>query len=103
MKKLIITSAIVLGMTSFGTAMAGGDIAAGKTKATTVCAACHGANGISVNPQWPNLRGQKEQYIIKQLKDFKAGNRKNPLMTPQAMQLSDQDIANVAAYFSSLK
>ncbi len=103
MKKLIITSAIVLGMTSFGTAMAGGDAAAGKTKATTVCAACHGANGISTNDMWPNLRGQKAQYIVKQLKAFKAGTRKDPLMSPQAAQLSDQDIENVAAYYSSLK
>ena len=102
MKKLIVTAAVIVGMTSFGSAMAAGDIAAGKAKAA-VCAACHGANGISNNPLWPNLRGQKDQYIIKQLKAFKAGTRKDPLMTPQAAQLSDQDIENVAAYFSSLK
>ncbi|RTZ80615.1 MAG: cytochrome c [Gammaproteobacteria bacterium] len=102
MKKLIVTAAIIVGMTSFGSAMAAGDVAAGKTKAA-VCAACHGANGISANPLWPNLRGQKDQYIIKQLKAFKDGTRKDPLMTPQAAQLSDQDIENLAAYFSSLK
>ena len=103
MKKLIITSAIVLGVASFGTAMAGGDVAAGKAKATAVCAACHGANGISNNDLWPNLRGQKAQYMIKQLKAFKAGTRKDPMMSPQAAMLSDQDIENVAAYYSSLK
>ena len=102
MKKLIVTAAIIVGMTSFGSAMAAGDVAAGKTKAA-VCAACHGANGISANPLWPNLRGQKDQYIIKQLKAFKAGTRKDPLMSPQAAQLSDQDIENLAAYWSSLK
>jgi len=103
MKKLITTAAVIAGISAFGTAMAAGDIAAGKTKATTVCAACHGPNGISPQPLWPNLRGQKEQYIIKQLKAFKDGTRKDPLMSPQAAQLSDQDIENVAAYFSSLK
>lgn len=102
MKKLIVSAAIIVGMTSFGSAMAAGDIAAGKVKAA-VCAACHGANGISANPLWPNLRGQKDQYIIKQLKAFKDGTRKDPLMSPQAAQLSDQDIENLAAYWSSLK
>lgn len=102
MKKLIVTAAVLVGMTSFGSAMAAGDIAAGKAKAA-VCAACHGANGISANPLWPNLAGQKDQYIIKQIKAFKDGTRKDPLMTPQAAQLSDQDIENLAAYFSSLK
>ncbi len=101
MKKLIVTAAILAGMTAFGTASAAGDIAAGKAKAAA-CVACHGPEGISNNPEWPNLRGQKEKYIIKQLKAFKAGTRSNPLMTPQAKMLSDQDIENVAAYWSSL-
>ncbi len=101
MKKLIVVAAMAAGLASFGTAMAAGDIAAGKAKAA-VCVACHGPEGISNNPEWPNLRGQKEKYLIKQLKAFKAGTRKNPLMSPQAAQLSDQDIENVAAYWSSL-
>ncbi|WP_456373665.1 c-type cytochrome [Thiolapillus sp.] len=103
MKKIIVIAALVAGMGSLGSAMAAGDAAAGKAKATAVCAACHGANGISVNAMWPNLAGQKADYIIKQLKAFKAGTRKDPLMSPQAAQLSDQDVENVAAYFSSLK
>ncbi|BAO45740.1 c-type cytochrome [Thiolapillus brandeum] len=102
MKKIIVIAALVAGMGSMGSAMAAGDAAAGKVKAA-VCAACHGANGISVNAMWPNLAGQKADYIIKQLKAFKAGTRKDPLMSPQAAQLSDQDIENVAAHFSSLK
>ncbi|WP_293645774.1 c-type cytochrome [Thiolapillus sp.] len=102
MKKIIVIAALVAGLGSFGSAMAAGDAAAGKVKAA-VCAACHGANGISVNAMWPNLAGQKADYIIKQLKAFKAGTRKDPLMSPQAAQLSDQDIENVAAHFSSLK
>lgn len=102
MKNQIVIAAVLIGMASFGSAVAGGDVAAGKAKAA-VCAACHGANGISNNPLWPNLAGQKEQYLIKQIKAFKSGERKDPLMTPQAAQLSDQDIENLAAYFSSLK
>jgi cytochrome c553 len=78
------------------------DAAAGKAKAV-VCAACHGAQGISANPIWPNLKGQKAAYIVKQLKAFKAGTRKDPLMGPQAAQLSEADMANVAAHFSGLK
>ena len=102
MKKIIVIAALVAGMGSMGSAMAAGDAAAGKVKAA-VCAACHGANGISANALWPNLAGQKADYIVKQLKAFKAGVRKDPLMSPQAAQLSDQDMENLAAYFSGLK
>ncbi|WP_457674038.1 c-type cytochrome [Thiolapillus sp.] len=102
MKKIIVIAALVAGMGSMGSAMAAGDAAAGKVKAA-VCAACHGANGISANALWPNLAGQKADYIVKQLKAFKAGTRKDPLMSPQAAQLSEQDMENLAAHFSSLK
>lgn len=79
-----------------------GDAAAGKVK-SAICAACHGATGISAVPMYPNLAGQKEAYIVKQIKDFKSGMRKDPVMAPMAMGLSDDDIADVAAYYSSLK
>ncbi len=102
MKKIIVIAALVAGMGSMGSAMAAGDAAAGKVKAA-VCAACHGVNGIGMQPLWPNLAGQKAEYIVKQLKAFKAGTRKDPLMSPQAAPLSDQDMENLAAYFSSLK
>lgn len=78
-----------------------GDAEAGKAKSST-CAACHGAEGISPNDLWPNLAGQKEGYLIKQLKAFRDGDRKDPMMAPMAAPLSDEDIANLAAYFSSL-
>lgn len=78
------------------------DIAAGKAKAA-MCSACHGAAGISAVPMYPNLAGQKEMYLSKQLKDFKSGARKDPVMAPMAMGLSDADIANISAYFASLK
>ncbi|REL28617.1 cytochrome c [Thalassotalea euphylliae] len=79
-----------------------GDVAAGKAK-SAMCAACHGAEGISAIPMYPNLAGQKEAYIAKQLKDFKSGARKDPVMAPMAMGLTDADMANLAAYYASLK
>lgn len=78
------------------------DVAAGKAKAA-VCAACHGAEGISAIPMYPNLAGQKEAYLIKQLKDFKSGARKDPVMAPMAMPLTDADIANISAFYASMK
>ena len=78
-----------------------GDAAAGKAKSAT-CAGCHGPEGISQNDIWPNLAGQKEGYMIAQLKAFRAGERKNPMMSPMAAPLSDTDIEDLAAYFSSL-
>jgi len=99
-------TAILLGLASLSLIGASpaqaADIAAGKAKSAT-CAACHGADGNSVNPAWPRLAGQHPQYIEKQLKDFKSGKRKDPTMTAMAMPLSDADIANLAAYFASQK
>lgn len=77
------------------------DVDAGRAKAQA-CTACHGGNGVSVNESIPNLAGQKIAYIISQLKAFRAGTRKNPLMNAMAVQLSDADIDNVAAFFNSL-
>lgn len=79
----------------------GGDPALGKKK-SAVCTACHGPAGVSNNPIWPNLAGQKEQYLIKQLKAFKSGERKEPTMLPFITPLSEEDIKNLAAYYSSL-
>lgn len=81
---------------------AAGDAAAGKAKAA-ICGACHGMDGNSINPLWPNLAGQHEAYTVKQLKAFKDGSRKDPVMAPQASMLSDEDMENVAAYFASQK
>ena len=81
---------------------AAGDAAAGKAK-SGLCAACHGAEGVSSNDIWPNLAGQKEGYLKKQIKAFRDGDRKDPMMSPMASPLSDDDIENLAAYFSSLK
>jgi len=77
-----------------------GDVAAGKAK-SMICAACHGATGVSTNPIWPNLAGQKEFYLAKQIKAFRDGTRKDPTMAPMVAGLSDDDIANLAAYYSA--
>ena len=84
------------------------DVEAGKRIASTVCAACHGVNGISVSDNVPNLAGQRARYIEAQLKFFKDGTRKEPgavsraaIMTAIAAQLSAEEISNVAAYFES--
>lgn len=100
MKKVIVVAMMAAGLGLFGSATAG-DAAAGKAKAA-VCVACHGPAGISPQPLWPNIAGQKDQYMIKQLKAFRDGTRKDPLMSGQAANLSDADIENLAAYFSSL-
>jgi cytochrome c553 len=77
-----------------------GDVAAGKEK-SALCAACHGTDGNSVNPVWPKLAGQHSEYILKQLKDFKAGKRNNIQMNPLVATLSEEDMQDLAAYFSS--
>ena len=79
-----------------------GDAAAGKAK-SAMCASCHGPAGISLSPLWPNLAGQKEQYLIKQIKAFRDGSRQDPMMAPMVAALSDTDIENLAAYYSSQK
>ncbi len=78
-----------------------GDAEAGKTKSVT-CAACHGGAGISPVGTFPNLAGQKEQYLVTQITAFKDGTRESAQMAPMVSGLSDEDIANLAAYYASL-
>ncbi|MGD8673328.1 MAG: cytochrome c [Thiogranum sp.] len=102
MKKFIVATLSSLLLVSATVSSAAGDAAAGKAKAA-VCAGCHGANGISMAPIYPNLAGQKEAYLVAQLKAFRDGSRANAIMAPMAKPLSDADIDNLAAYYSSLK
>ncbi len=103
MKRQILAtaSALILAATA-NIAIAGGDAAAGKAKAAA-CAGCHGAKGISAIPMYPNLAGQKEAYLVKQLKAFKDKSRKDPTMNAMAGPLSEKDMANISAYFSKMK
>ena len=97
---LNLTAAIILS-TLAGASFAG-DVAAGKAKSVT-CAGCHGSNGISNNPMWPNLAGQKQAYLASALQMYRDGRRKNAMMTAMAKNLSDADITNLAAYYANLK
>ena len=82
-------------------AWAGGDAAAGESKAVT-CAACHGAGGAApISPQYPILAGQYADYLAASLRQYQTGQRKNAIMTGLAAALSEQDIDDLAAYFSS--
>jgi len=92
---LLAAAAVVSGPN----AIADGDTAAGKMKAG-ICTPCHGATGASPQDLWPNLSAQRMGYIVKQLKAFRDGSRKDSVMEPIAKGLTDQDIANLAAYFS---
>ena len=102
MRRYLLTACACAALVITTPARAAGDAAAGESKAAT-CAACHGKDGNSTNPLWPNLAGQHAPYLVKQLKDFKAGRRKDPLMSPMAAPLSDQDMEDLAAYFASQK
>jgi cytochrome c553 len=102
MKREILAVLTAVTLAASTNAAFAGDIAAGKAKAAT-CAGCHGVNGVSAVPTYPNLAGQKEAYLEKQLKAFKDGSRKEPTMNAMSAPLTDADIANLAAYFASLK
>ena len=102
MKHQILATASALLLAVSANVAIAGDAAAGKAKAAT-CNACHGANGISAIPTYPNLAGQKEAYLTKQMKAFKDGTRKDPTMNAMAAPLSDADMANLSAHFAGLK
>jgi cytochrome c553 len=79
-----------------------GDARAGRQKITT-CQACHGLDGLSKNPESPNLAGQLENYLVRSLAAYKSGERRNESMNIVAKDLSDEDIADVAAYYASIQ
>jgi cytochrome c553 len=99
--KRMLTVVIAALLGAVAPAEAAGDVAAGKTKAA-LCAGCHGANGQGVPPN-PALKGKTEDELVEALKDYKSGKRNNAVMKAFAVQLNDQDIANLAAYYASLK
>ena len=102
MNKLWMVMIVVAGLNVAGNAVAGGDAAKGKEKAA-ICSACHGADGNTpLSPEYPKLASQPADYLEKALRDYKSGKRKNPLMSPQAQNLSKPDMKDLAAYFSSL-
>jgi len=78
----------------------GANLAAGQAKAKEVCAACHGLDGNSPQPDYPKLAGQHREYLAKALRDYKSGARKNPIMAGFAAALSQEEMENVSAWFS---
>jgi len=97
-KAFWIAAALMLGV---GSAQAAGDAAEGQARSRS-CATCHGANGIAGMPNVPSLAAQNEQYLLKALADYKSGARKDDMMTLIVQRLSDEDMANLAAYYAGL-
>ena len=98
MKKTLVLAAL-LGL-ALPAAASSGDAEVGK-KLSAQCAPCHGANGVSVSPAFPNLAGQYQDYIEKALSHYKNGKRKNPIMAQQVEKLTPKNMTDLAAYFSS--
>jgi cytochrome c553 len=81
--------------------MAQGDPAQGQQK-SAICGQCHGKNGISIVPIYPNLAGQKQQYLMLALQAYRSGERVSMAMTPHARKLTDEDIADLAAFYAAM-
>ncbi len=96
------TQLIVLGTLVSAGYAAAADISAGRAKSVQ-CATCHGPIGIATLPEAPNLAGQNQIYLIKALRDFKSGDRKNEMMALMVASLTDTDIENLAAFYQSLE
>lgn len=101
MKRVVISVLVSLALAVPAAAFARGDAAAGKDKAA-VCAACHGADGNSADPQYPRLAGQWENYLLQAMVEYKSGERDNPIMQGFVSTLSKQDMEDLAAHFAGL-
>lgn len=91
---LVLLAAVPLSLQAKGNASAG-------QEKSRVCATCHGATGKSAAPTFPNLAGQHASYLVQALSDYRSGARTNPVMAEMAANLSNQDIADLAAWFAS--
>ena len=100
-RTLLTAVAVVASLGLVGAAEAAGDAAAGKAKSAT-CVPCHGADGKGVAPN-PALAGKSDAQLLQAMQDYKSGKRNNAVMKGIVGSLSDQDMANLAAYFASLK
>lgn len=100
--RLLLSAALLLAAAATSPPLRAADAAAGKAKAQA-CAVCHGPMGISSAPDAPHLAGQPEIYLAAQLRAYRSGERKHEVMAVMAKPLSDDDIANLAAWFASIK
>ncbi len=91
---------LLLVLLAVGSVQAAGNAAAGKSKARS-CQICHGKGGVSTNPTYPILAGQHAKYLVKQLKAFRSGARKDPIMNGMSASLSDQEMEDIAAFFEN--
>lgn len=98
-RMLVLFGLLLASVAAGASPLVDGDAKAGKTKAAP-CAACHGAQGNSSNPQWPKLAGQHGPYILRQLMHYKSGKRQNAVMAGQAANLSEQDMKDLSAFFA---
>ena len=98
--KLAVAGLMVLSLSDGALAA---DARAGRQKVAGVCQACHGMDGLSKNPESPNLAGQLENYLAKAVTEYRDGIRKNETMNIVAKELTDEDIANIAAFYSSIQ
>ncbi len=95
-RALILATALALSLPAFS---ASGDAEVGRKKSTP-CQACHGAEGVSVSPEFPNLAGQHPDYLLTAMRHYQNGKRKNPIMKMQVEKLTDKDLMDLAAFFS---
>jgi cytochrome c553 len=100
LKTALLALSITFAVTANSEPLVEGSAEAGKARSVT-CAACHGPDGNSVNPAWPSIAGQNAPYMLKQLQAFKSGSRTDPLMTAQAMPLSEQEMRDLAVYYAA--
>lgn len=101
-KLLLVLAGCLFSSHSFAIGVKG-NVAAGKQKATAVCAACHGLDGNkTLDNTYPKLAGQYPDYLLKAMQEYKSGKRSNAVMTGQAQGLSETDMANIASYYGSL-
>ena len=100
-RRFVLVIAASLAFAVAATTASAADLAAGKAKATEVCASCHGADGNSAAADFPKLGGQHADYLAKALRDYKSGQRKNAIMSGFAQALSKQDVENLAGYYAS--
>ena len=97
MRYIMLLAGIMLSVTQVQAA----DTNAGQ-RLSASCVACHGQKGISTNPLYPNLAGQKQAYLVKQMRDFKTGQRQDPVMSAMVKSLDEEAMNNIAAYYSQL-
>ena len=100
--KLIKMTILLMSLVATSVAFAGGDAAAGKEK-SKACESCHGTDGNSPSPAFPNIAGQYESYLLFVLREYKSGERKNAVMAGMVAGLSDDDLKDLAAYYASQK